>query len=71
MGESILVWIAKTSISCDYFIEPASTPPYTENIMNVILKAVFKWFSAFVFVFLAGIASRALWEVFMLGWNLL
>jgi hypothetical protein len=39
--------------------------------MNVILKAVFKWFSAFVFVFLAGIASRALWEVFMFGWNLL
>jgi hypothetical protein len=58
-------------MSCDYFIELVSTPPFTENIMNVILKAVFKWFSAFVFVFLAGIASRALWEVFMFGWNLL
>jgi hypothetical protein len=39
--------------------------------MKKVVEVILKWASAFVFVFLAGIASNALWTVFMIGWNLL
>jgi hypothetical protein len=42
-----------------------------KTIGKSILKAILKWDSAFAFVFIAGIASHALWTVFMYGWKLI
>ena len=39
--------------------------------MKTVGKAILKWASAFAFVFIAGIASHALWIVFMYGWKLI
>lgn len=39
--------------------------------MKLIFKIILQWLSLFLFVFLLGIVSHILFNVFMVGWNLL
>lgn len=69
MGESILVW--QTTIFCDYFIEPASTPPFLGDIMNSfdLIGSFVTFVGTVIAIFLFGIMMRAMWFFFLCGWE--